>query len=69
LSSFPVFSGKVGNLEKLEDFRKQEAGELKVENKNAVADGEPFGGIFTGFAQPPRELWVPSAGEATITCV
>ena len=50
LSSFPVFSGKVGNLEKLEDFRKQEAGELEVEKMrlqklNAVADGEPFGGV------------------------
>ena len=32
LSIFPVFSGKVENLEKLEDFRKQEAGELEVEN-------------------------------------
>ena len=50
LSSFPVFSGKVGNLKKLEDFRKQEAGELEVENTGlqkltAVADGEPFGGV------------------------
>jgi hypothetical protein len=48
--SFPVFSGKVENLEKFGNFRKQEAGELEVENGgvqklNAVADGEPFGGV------------------------
>ena len=50
LSSFPVFSGKVENQEQLEDFRKQDAGELEVENGplqklNAGTDGEPFGGV------------------------